>query len=58
MDDKSKRGPQDATRVNVNETYELQYWSERFNVTPDKLREAVVEVGPIAAAVEQYLKKR
>jgi hypothetical protein len=35
MDDKSKRGPQDATRVNVNETYEVILWRERYNVTPD-----------------------
>ncbi|MPT33491.1 MAG: DUF3606 domain-containing protein, partial [Chryseobacterium sp.] len=26
-DDLSKRRPQDGTKVNVNETWELEYWS-------------------------------
>jgi hypothetical protein len=26
-DDKSKKGSADATRVNVNEAYELRYWT-------------------------------
>lgn len=56
MDDKNKRGPQDATRVNVNEDYELQYWSERFKITRDELRAAVKEAGPSVQAIEAFLK--
>ncbi len=27
-DDLSKRGPQDATRINVNEAHEVRYWTQ------------------------------
>ena len=57
-DDKSKRGPADASRVNVNEDYELRYWSEKFGCTHDQLRAAVKAVGPMAKDVEAYLKKK
>lgn len=29
-DDLSKRGPQDRSRINVNQDYELQYWSKNL----------------------------
>ncbi|MDV3936904.1 DUF3606 domain-containing protein [Elizabethkingia anophelis] len=56
-DDLSKRRPQDATKVNVNETWELEYWSNKFGVTKEKLKEAVKAVGTSAAAVQKYLGK-
>lgn len=56
-DDLSKKGPQDATKVNVNETWELEYWSKKFGVTKEKLKEAVKAVGTSAAAVQKYLEK-
>ena len=54
-DDRSNRGPQDASRINVNEQYELDYWSRRFGVTAEELRLAVQEVGVMASEVEQHL---
>jgi hypothetical protein len=47
--------PQDVTRVNVKERNELQYWSKRFNVSEEALKEVVSEVGPLAGAIDQYL---
>lgn len=47
--------PQDHTHVNIRETNELQYWCERFNVTPEKLKEIVSEVGPRTGAINQFL---
>ena len=35
-DDKSKTRPQDASRVNINEQYEVEYWSKKFGVTSDQ----------------------
>jgi hypothetical protein len=55
-DDKSKRGPQDRSRINLSEDYEVRFWSKRFKVTPDLLREAVEKVGNSADAVEKELK--
>jgi Protein of unknown function (DUF3606) len=55
-DDKSKRGQQDRNRINLNEDYEVQYWCEKFGVSPEQLRQAVQKVGSSPAAVEQTLK--
>jgi hypothetical protein len=40
-DDRSKRGPQDGSRINVHERWELEYWCKTLGVTPEKLREVV-----------------
>ena len=54
-DDKAQKAPQDASRINVHEDYEVQYWTKEFGVTADQLRAAVQKVGVSAAAVEQEL---
>jgi hypothetical protein len=56
-DDKSKRGPQDQDRnkINLNEDYEVVYWSAKFKVTPDRLRVVVNKVGNSVYAVEREL---
>jgi hypothetical protein len=56
MDDKSKRGPQVRSRINVNEDYELRYWCGRFNVSAEELKKAVAKAGPSVDAVEKQLK--
>lgn len=56
-DDLSEKRPQDATKVNVNESWELEYWSKKFGVTKDQLKNAVKAVGVSAAAVKKYLGK-
>jgi hypothetical protein len=55
-DDKSKSGGQDRQRINVGQDYELRDWSEKFGVTPERLKQAVDAVGTQADDVEQYLK--
>lgn len=55
MDNKDKKGPQDASRINIHEEYELRYWTERLNITTDRLKAAVEEVGPSVSAVEAYI---
>jgi len=56
-DNKSKKRPLDAFKINVNEEYELRYWSKTLKVSPDELREAVDKVGPQASKVRQYFHK-
>ena len=46
-DDKTKRGPQDRAKINVQEKYEMDYWSRKFGVTPDQLRNAVKKGRPL-----------
>jgi hypothetical protein len=54
-DDKTKTGPQDAKFVNVNEDYELRYWTGKFGVSAEKLKEAVKAVGTSAAKIGEFL---
>ncbi|MBB3760787.1 MULTISPECIES: DUF3606 domain-containing protein [Xanthomonas] len=56
-DDKKNTGSPDRDRINVNEDYELQYWTKAFGVSADELRAAVKAVGPTAAAVRKHLGK-
>jgi hypothetical protein len=56
-DDLNNRGPQDSSRINVHEDYELRYWTKKFGVTPGQLKAAVLEVGVSAVKVEAHLKK-
>jgi hypothetical protein len=54
-DDRSKKGPQDRTRINIHEAYELEYWSkEHFKVSKEKLIEAVKKAGVMVKDVEKY----
>jgi uncharacterized protein DUF3606 len=54
-DDKTKKGPQDRSKISLSEDYEVRYWSEKFGVSADELRSAVKKVGNSAKAVEQEL---
>lgn len=56
-DNLKERGPQDRTRIDVNEEWELRYWCAKFNCTPDELREAVDAIGVSVSDVELYLEK-
>ena len=57
MDNKQNIGSPDRDRINVNEEYELQYWSEKFGISRDELKEAVKASGTSVKDVEEYLKK-
>lgn len=56
-DDTSKRGPADRQRVNVNEDYEVRYWTEKWNVSEERLRRAVDAAGVMADDVEAWLRR-
>jgi hypothetical protein len=57
-DDKSRKGPTDATRVNLFEPYDVTYWAEKWNVSPAKLKAAVSKVGPLTLRVAHELRKQ
>ena len=57
-DNKQKVGKPDRDRINVNEDYEMQDWATRFNVSKDKIKDAVKKVGPMVKDVERELKVR
>jgi hypothetical protein len=56
-DDTSKRGPADRNRIDVNEKWELQYWTKELGVDADTLRKAVERVGPMVNDVRGALRQ-
>lgn len=57
MDDKSKTGKADDSRINIEESYEMQYWSKKLGVTREELKQAVETAGPLVENVRNYLSK-
>ena len=58
MDNKIRTGSLDRDRVNINESYEVRDWADKFGVSHARLKEAVAAVGTSAKKVEAYLKKK
>lgn len=44
-DDKTKQGVADRTRINRNESYEVEYWTTAFGVSKERLFAAIDKVG-------------
>ena len=57
-DDRSLRGGQDRTRVNVDQDYEAKYWAEKWGISQEELRSAVAEVGPMVSDLERHFASR
>ena len=57
-DNPSIRGDGDRQRINVNQEHEVRYWSQTLGITPDRLRQVVKDVGPMAEAVEARVRQR
>ena len=55
-DDRTQRGGQDRSRINLNQDYEVRDWAKKFGVSPDELKNAVRAVGDRADQVEAHLK--
>lgn len=49
------RRPQDPTKINLQEEWEVKYWTRALGVTADQLKRAVDEVGPLVVKVKSYL---
>jgi hypothetical protein len=56
-DDLGQRGPPDRKRINVNETWELNWWAKELGVSPAEVISAVRAVGPMAADVRRHLRR-
>lgn len=51
------RGPKDRTRVDVDQLWEVQWWSKGFGVSMQEVLEAVGEVGPLVADLDRYFRR-
>jgi hypothetical protein len=56
-DDLQKRRPQDSSRINIHEPWEVNWWMHELKVTRKQLEDAVKAVGTSAAEVKKYLGK-
>jgi hypothetical protein len=56
-DDLTKKRPQDASKINIHEAWEVEYWCKALGVTKEQLIAAVKAAGVSAAAVRRHLGK-
>jgi len=57
MDNKQQVGAPDKDRININESYELNYWAKKCGVTTSEIKQAVDKVGTSVRNVQTYLNK-
>jgi len=49
----------DRKWINLQEYYDVEFWSKKFGITPELLQRAVKDSGSTAAAdVEQYIRSK
>lgn len=56
-DNLKRRVPEDPTKININQKWEIEYWCDRFHCSERMLREAVRAVGPMVKDVKEWLKQ-
>jgi hypothetical protein len=55
MDDLKKKGAADRSQINMNEAWEVDYWTKELGVSKGELAKVVKKVGSSAAAVRREL---
>jgi hypothetical protein len=53
--DLKERAPRDRNRINVNEAWELRYWTKVLRADPERIKAAVKAVGTSIDAVKAYV---
>ncbi|MCW8277752.1 DUF3606 domain-containing protein [Pseudomonas sp. PCH199] len=46
----------DEIRINIKDSFELEFWADKFGVSRDEIRSAVKEAGDSLTAVQRKLK--
>jgi AraC-like DNA-binding protein len=55
-DDLNQRGQQDRSRINMNEPWEVKYWTRELGVSQEELARIVRVAGNSVSAVRQHIK--
>ena len=50
-------GTEEPERININEDFEVLYWTKRFGVSRDQLKAAIAKAGPKVDDVRAALGK-
>lgn len=56
-DNKNKKRPQDATRINMNEDYEVRYWTKKLGISREELKRATSKFGSVVTRIRERFKK-
>ena len=54
-DSLTKRVQPDRSKINMNQDYEVHYWTKHLNISKEELQKIVDKVGNSAAAVRKEL---
>jgi len=57
VDDTTKRGRPDRSKISLTEQQEVRAWTKHFGVTKDELQKVVDRVGNSAGAVRKELRR-
>lgn len=55
MDNLKNKGQPDRSRINLNEDYEVKYWTRHLGVSREDLEKAISKVGNSVAAIRKEL---
>jgi hypothetical protein len=58
MNTNSEKEKQKENLINIAETDQVEYWTNKLNITKVQLKAAINAVGNVAEKVEIYIKKR
>jgi len=53
-DNRIENGSADGSKINLNEEYDIDFWTHALEITETELRQAVKEVGVSADDVRDY----
>ncbi len=56
-DDLTRSGPEDQKKIDVNQSWEIDSWTKKLEVSEQELKDAVSEAGPLVVDVERHLGK-
>lgn len=54
-DDLTKKGPQDRSKINIHEPWELDYWSKTLGVSKEKLKQLVQQYGTSVSTIRSKI---
>ena len=55
MGNLTRRGPQDRSKIDMQEAYAIKYWARELGISREELQKVVDKVGNSAAAVRKEL---
>lgn len=56
-DNLKRKAPEDPKKININQTWELDFWAKKFGVLTSEIISAVKAVGVYVVDVKKYLGK-